>query len=330
LERAVPELVRETLRRIGYGEPDTGFDVDGATVDVRIGRQSVEIQDQVHRADGDVGAGDQGLMFGYATDETPERMPLALALAHQLVARQAEVRRSGEVQGLGPDAKSQVSVRYEGDRPAGLTTIVLASQHSPRWALGDLRRALTEHVVRPCVEARGLSLDGVEVLVNHAGPFTAGGPAADTGLTGRKIIVDTYGGSCPHGGGAFSGKDPTKVDRSAAYVARWMARHVVEAQLAGRVTIQLAYAIGGVQPVSVHVDTHGTGRVPDPAISEALHATFDLSPAGILTGLNLRRPIYGPTAAYGHFGRRGPSFPWEDTPRLHDLNERLRAQGATR
>ena len=330
LRRDLPELARQRLRAIGYGEPGSGFAVETADVQIRLTLQSTEIRNQVARTDGQIGAGDQGLMFGYASNETPERLPLPIALAHRLLRRHAEVRRT-LLTTLGPDAKSQVTVRYEDGKPVALDTIVVATQHSCDIDLDTLKREVIRHIIEPCVQGEW-SLDGVKLLVNHAGTFTKGGPEADTGLTGRKIIVDTYGGSCPHGGGAFSGKDATKVDRSAAYAARWLANHIVDAELAERVTVQLAYAIGSLVPVSVYVDTHGTGTVSDEVLARALPEVFDLSPGGIIEALNLRQPIFAATAAYGHFGRRGEGFAWEETPRtkaLLEATQRLTASTAS-
>jgi len=317
LRRDLPALVRERLRAIGYTDARSGFAVDAADIQIRLTLQSQEIRDQVARGDGQIGAGDQGLMFGYATRETPERLPLPIALAHRLLRRHAEVRRQTLTE-LGPDAKSQVTVRYEDGRPVGLDTIVIATQHGANVGLDTLRRDVIRHIIEPCVQGRW-SLDGVRILVNHAGSFIKGGPAADTGLTGRKIIVDTYGGSCPHGGGAFSGKDATKVDRSAAYAARWVANHIVEAELAERVTVQLSYAIGSLKPVSVYVTTHGTGTVSDAILARVIPEVFDLSPGGIISALDLRRPVFTQTAAYGHFGRQGDAFTWEKTPHVDTL-----------
>ncbi|MGB0590198.1 MAG: methionine adenosyltransferase [Myxococcota bacterium] len=319
LKRDLPDLVRARLRKIGYDQAGSGFPVQSADIQVRLTLQSAEIANQVARDDGQIGAGDQGLMFGYATRETPERLPLPIALAHRLLRRHAEVRRAG-LTDLRPDAKSQVSVRYEDGQPVAIDTIVVATQHSDEITLKALREQVNEHIIAPCV-GRDWSLDETRILINHAGSFTKGGPEADTGLTGRKIIVDTYGGSCPHGGGAFSGKDATKVDRSAAYAARWLAKHIVEAELAERVTVQLAYAIGSLAPVSIYVDTHGTGAVSDETLAEALPRVFDLSPGGIIDALQLRRPIYAETAAYGHFGREGEGFTWEKTPHVDALKE---------
>ena len=323
LEALIPDLVRQTLRDIGYHDESSGIDVDRADVQVRLGRQSPEIEHQVAADGQDTGAGDQGLMFGYATDETPQRIGAPLALSHELMKRHGSVRRNNTIEGLGADAKAQVTFRYEDDGPAGLHTIVLASQHADGWDLADLRRVLREHIIEPAVEEAGYSMDGARVLINQGGSFVVGGPAADTGLTGRKIVVDTYGGACPHGGGAFSGKDPTKVDRSAAYAARWLARHLVDAELARRVTIQLAYVIGGLQPLSVRVDSHGSGRFDDDDLRKAVEDVFDLSPRGIIDALDLRRPIYAQTASLGHFGRTDVTLPWERCDRLGSLRAAL-------
>ena len=321
LKRDLPELVRARLIEIGYEGKGSGFPSESADIQVRLSLQSPEIADQVARQDGQIGAGDQGLMFGYATRETPERLPLPIALAHRLLRRHAEVRRT-QLPKLRPDAKSQVSVRYEEGKPVAIDTIVVATQHSEDITLEELRKEVHEQIIAPCI-GEDWSLEGTRILINHAGSFTKGGPEADTGLTGRKIIVDTYGGSCPHGGGAFSGKDATKVDRSAAYAARWLAKHIVEAELAERVTVQLAYAIGSLAPVSIYVDTHGTGRVSDETLADALPRVFDLSPGGIIDALKLRRPIFAETAAYGHFGREGEGFTWEKTPHVDALKAAL-------
>ncbi len=319
LQADLPEVARRTLAQIGYDSPETGFDARDAQVFFRIGAQSAEINAQVDRTDGAIGAGDQGLMFGYASDETATRMPLPSALSHALLERLTALRKSGELPWLLPDAKSQVTVRYEGIEPVGVDTVVLASQHRDSVSLDTLRATLEERVVVPVLAAHGYGPEGVRILVNHAGSFVHGGPAADTGLTGRKIIVDTYGGSCPHGGGAFSGKDPSKVDRSAAYAARWVANHVVAGGWARRAQVQLAYAIGSLEPVSIRVDTLGTGTVPDTVLAQAVSKAFDLSPGGIIEALELKQPRYQQTAHLGHFGRSGAAFTWESTPRLDAL-----------
>jgi S-adenosylmethionine synthetase len=313
-------LVRNTLREIGYTSVADGIDPDRCEIRIAFNHQSAHIEQGVDREDGEIGAGDQGLMFGHASDETPELMPLAISLAHRLVRRQAEVRKSGKLPWLRPDAKSQVSVRYIDGQPVAVEKVVLSTQHSPDISTDALRKAVLLEIIDPIIPAqlRGATY---QVLINPTGRFEIGGPNGDTGLTGRKIIVDSYGGSCPHGGGAFSGKDPSKVDRSGAYMARYIAKNVVAAKLARRCTVQLAYAIGVVDPVSVLVDTHGTGIVGDEALVAAVEATFDLTPRGIIEALNLCRPIYRHTAAYGHFGRTDLDCSWERT----DASEILRA-----
>lgn len=311
-------LVRQTLRDIGYTSLEDGINPNRCEIRIAFNHQSEHINQGVDRADGELGAGDQGLMFGYACDETPELMPLPLSLAHRLVQRQAALRKSGQFPWLRPDAKSQVSVRYVDGCPTAVEKVVLSTQHAPGISTDELREVVRREIVDPVIP-ESLRGNDYEVLINPTGRFEIGGPNGDTGLTGRKIIVDTYGGSCPHGGGAFSGKDPSKVDRSAAYMARYVAKNIVAAGLAKRCTVQLAYAIGVVAPVSVFVDTHGTGGVDDAALELAVRATFDLSPRGIMDTLALRRPIYQNTAAYGHFGRELPEFTWERTDRTGAL-----------
>jgi S-adenosylmethionine synthetase len=304
------EIARQVLRDIGYRDASTGIDPDQCEVQVRFNHQSIQINKGVERADGVIGAGDQGLMFGYACTETPDLMPYPIWLSHRLMERQAQLRKSGSMPWLRPDAKSQVSVRYAGHRVAGIENVVISTQieHGldPAW----VTREVTREIIDPLIP-HDLRAADFRIWVNPAGPFEIGGPHGDTGLTGRKIIVDTYGGACPHGGGAFSGKDPTKVDRSAAYMARHIAKNVVAAGLAERCTLQIAYAIGVAEPVSLLVDTHGTGLVADQVLEQGIGKVFDLTPRGIIETLNLRRPIYRRTAAYGHFGRQG--FSWEDT-----------------
>ncbi len=324
LNDAAPGIARETLRAIGY-DASCGFDADRCEVKLSLSEQSPHIAQGVSRAGGEIGAGDQGLMFGYACDETPQLMPLAITLAHALVRRQAELRRSGELPWLRPDAKSQVTVRYRGATPVTVEKVVLSTQHDPQIDSRTLEAQVVEKIIEPVVPV-ALRARDIQYLVNPTGRFETGGPRGDTGLTGRKIIVDTYGGSCPHGGGAFSGKDPTKVDRSAAYAARQVAKTVVAAGLAARCTVQLAYAIGRAEPLSVYVDTHGSGTAPDEVIERSVMELFDLRPAAIIARLNLRRPIYRATSAYGHFGRN--EFPWEQTPlaaRLREAAGRLAA-----
>jgi S-adenosylmethionine synthetase len=311
-------MVREKIRSIGYG--DAAYDIDPDTCDVKISfnHQSADISIGVDRADGETGAGDQGLMFGYACDETPQKMPLPIDLAHRLMRRHAEVRRSGSLPWLRPDAKSQVTVRYEGFRPVGIDTVVLSTQHDRSVTTEELRQAVTSEIIDPLVPA-SMRLPEFRVLINPTGRFEVGGPKGDTGLTGRKIIVDTYGGSCAHGGGAFSGKDPSKVDRSAAYMARYIARNIVAAGLARRCNIQLAYAIGVTEPVSVLVDTQRTGTVADDVLERLVRKVFSLTPSGIIRSLDLLRPRYAPIAAYGHFGRDDLDLPWEREDKVEEL-----------
>ena len=316
LKQHAEDIARQVLRDIGYRDAASGIDPDHCEVQVRFNHQSPQINQGVELAGGVIGAGDQGLMFGYACDETPDLMPYPIWLSHRLVERQAALRKSGALPWLRPDAKSQVTAVYRGHEVVGVKTIVLSTQHDPSIDNETLHAAVIEQIVLPLVP-EALRMPGFNILVNPTGRFEIGGPNGDTGLTGRKIIVDSYGGSCPHGGGAFSGKDPTKVDRSAAYMARYVAKNVVAAALAKRCTVQLAYAIGVAEPVSVLVDTHGTGQVADELLEAAVLATFDLTPRGIIEALDLRRPIYRKTAAYGHFGRAG--FSWEAT----DAAERL-------
>ncbi|HEX7454953.1 MAG TPA: methionine adenosyltransferase [Gallionella sp.] len=304
------KIVRQVIRDIGYTSKEDGIDPDKCEVRIAFNRQSVHINQGVDRADGEIGAGDQGLMFGYACDETPELMPLALSLAHKLVRKQAELRKSGALPWLRPDAKSQVSVRYVDGKPVAVENVVLSTQHSPEISTDALREAVRREIIDAIIPVE-LRSANFEVLINPTGRFEVGGPNGDTGLTGRKIIVDTYGGSCPHGGGAFSGKDPSKVDRSAAYMARYIAKNIVEAGLATKCLVQLAYAIGVVEPVSVMVDTYGTGTRSDDELEVLIRQNFKLTPKGIIDSLDLQRPIYAQTAAYGHFGR--DSFPWETT-----------------
>ncbi len=315
-------LARQVLREAGYTDAESGIDPDRCEVQVRFNRQSAHINQGVDRADGEIGAGDQGLMFGHATDETPDLMPYPFWLANQLVLRQAESRKSGELPWLRPDAKSQVTLRYDGGRAVGIEKLVLSTQHAPEVRTTDLRAAVMERIIRPVLPA-DLDSSRMTVLINPTGRFEIGGPNGDTGVTGRKIVADTYGGACPHGGGAFSGKDPSKVDRSAAYMARHIAKHVVAAGLARRCTVQLAYAIGVAEPMSLYVDTHGTGRVDEGKLEEAVRQVFRLTPRGIIESLDLRRPIYRQTAAYGHFGRDEPDFAWERTDRADILKNLL-------
>ncbi|MFU2489883.1 methionine adenosyltransferase [Thauera sp. WH-1] len=310
IETAAESIVRKTLADIGYTDAATGIDPRRCEIRIAFNHQSSEIGQGVDRADGELGAGDQGLMFGYACDETPELMPLAISFAHRLVRRQAELRKSGALPWLRPDAKSQVTVRYEGGRPVAVEKVALSTQHAESIDTDTLRAEVLRHIIEPVVP-RELRSPGFEALINPTGRFTVGGPKGDTGLTGRKIIVDTYGGACPHGGGAFSGKDPSKVDRSAAYMARHIAKSLVAGGLARRCLVQLAYAIGVVEPVSVMVDTYGTGSRPDEELEALVRERFRLTPKGIIESLGLERPIYAQTASYGHFGRTDVELPWE-------------------
>jgi S-adenosylmethionine synthetase len=311
-------IVRQTAREIGYHDPLIGFDADTCEVHTYLGQQSADIARGVDQANGEVGAGDQGLMFGYATIETPELMPLPIRLAHRLVQKQAEVRKSGLLPWLRPDAKSQVSVRYKDKRPVAVEKVVLSTQHAHDVENKELREGVIAEIIERVIPAE-LRSKTIEYLVNPTGRFEIGGPVGDTGLTGRKIIVDTYGGSCPHGGGAFSGKDPTKVDRSAAYTARYIAKNIVAAGLADHCTVQLAYVIGVVEPFSLMVNIHSGGKVSEEAIEKAVRSVFRLTPAGMIKMLDLRRPIYKQTAAYGHFGRELPDFTWEKTDKVDEL-----------
>jgi S-adenosylmethionine synthetase len=307
------QVARNTLREIGYDNTDYGIDYKGCAVLVAYDKQSPDIAQGVDKAhdDGlDQGAGDQGLMFGYACDETPELMPLPIYLSHRLVERQSQLRRDGRLNWLRPDAKSQVTLRYVNGKPDSIDTVVLSTQHSADIPLEQLRESVIEEIIKP-VLPKNLIKGDIKYLVNPTGRFVIGGPQGDCGLTGRKIIVDTYGGAAPHGGGAFSGKDPSKVDRSAAYAGRYVAKNVVAAGLASKCLIQISYAIGVARPTSVMVSTFGTGKIPDEQIAKLVSEHFDLRPKGIVKMLDLLRPIYKKTAAYGHFGREEPEFTWE-------------------
>ncbi|MEV0952572.1 methionine adenosyltransferase [Promicromonospora sp. NPDC050249] len=327
----IPQIVRDVVRGIGYTSSTIGFDADSCGVSVSIGQQSPDIAQGVDKAlemrddtsDLDPldaqGAGDQGLMFGYASDETPSLMPVAGWLAHRLSERLAAVRKSGEVLGLRPDGKTQVTVGYDGDSPVAVDTVVLSTQHDADVLQEKLHAEVAEHVIAPVLESAGLEWSGAKKFVNPTGKFVIGGPQGDAGLTGRKIIVDTYGGMARHGGGAFSGKDPSKVDRSAAYAMRWVAKNVVAAGLARRCEAQVAYAIGKAHPVGLYVETFGTETVPVERITAAIREVFDLRPAAIVRDLDLLRPIYRATSTYGHFGRDLPDFTWERTNRVEDL-----------
>jgi len=323
----VNELVRQTVLRIGYDSSEKGFDGNSCGVSVSIGQQSQDIavgvdhalEERIAKSSDPLdlqGAGDQGLMFGYATTDTPELMPLPIAMAHRLAQKLSEVRKSGLLDYLRPDGKTQVTIEYDGDKPVRLDTVVISSQHAAHVDLDKtLSPDIQKHVIQPIVDSFEIPCDGVRILVNPTGRFVIGGPMGDAGLTGRKIIVDTYGGMARHGGGAFSGKDPSKVDRSAAYAMRWVAKNVVAAGLASRCEVQVAYAIGKAQPVGLFVETFGTEFVPVSQISDAVLATFDLRPAAIIRDLDLLRPIYAKTSSYGHFGRELPEFNWEKTDR---------------
>jgi S-adenosylmethionine synthetase len=315
----IEELVRSTVRGIGYTDPECGFTADGCNIHVNLSRQSGDISMGVVTG----GAGDQGLMFGYACDETHELMPFPIMMAHKLCLRLAEVRRKKILDFVRPDGKAQVTVEYEGKTPKRVDAVVVSTQHTDDVAPETLREGVLQCVIKTVIPANMLDAK-TKYHINPTGRFVVGGPVGDSGLTGRKIIVDTYGGSAHHGGGAFSGKDPTKVDRSAAYMARYIAKNIVAAGLAKRVEVQLAYAIGVAEPVSVMVETGGTGRVDNAALVELIRRNFELTPIGIIESLKLRRPIYKKTAAYGHFGRNEPEFSWEST----DVAEKLRAEVA--
>ena len=311
----VPELVRRVVKDIGYVSSDHGFDCHTCGVITAIDKQSADIALGVDKE----GAGDQGLMFGYACRETEELMPLPIMLCHRLVERLSQVRRAGVLPYLRPDGKSQVSVRYRDGRPVGVETVVVSTQHADSVGQDQIRNDIIEHVIRPVVPPALIDADKVVYHINPTGRFVTGGPMGDTGVTGRKIIVDTYGGSCPHGGGAFSGKDPTKVDRSGAYMARHVAKNIVAAGLAAQAQVQVAYAIGVPEPVSIMVRTGGTGTIPEARLEEIVRRQFDFRPRAIIEYLDLRRPIYRKTAAFGHFGRPDPDFTWERTDRVKDL-----------
>jgi len=330
----IPDIVRGTITSIGYTDVNFGFDAQTCAVLTTIDRQSGDIAMGVDRG----GAGDQGMMFGYASDETPSLMPLPIVLAHRLAERLAAVRKAGDLPWLRPDGKTQVSVVYEGAKPVGISKLVVSTQHSDMVDNAELRAGVIAHVVRPVVHDAGFEVPDRDILVNPTGRFVVGGPQGDAGLTGRKIIVDSYGGMARHGGGAFSGKDPSKVDRSATYAMRWVAKNIVAAGLAQRCETQVAYAIGVAEPVSVMIETFGTGTVPQDALEDAVREVFDLTPGGIIQALNLRNPIYRPTAAYGHFGRAPERrrvgdrdvelFTWEHADRVEEL--KVAAERASR
>jgi len=314
------QIVKQVIREIGYTSKEDGIDPDRCEIKIAFNHQSPQINQGVDLAGGEIGAGDQGLMFGYACDETLELMPLAISLAHRLMRKQAELRNSGAFPWLRPDAKSQVSVRYLNGKPIAVEKVVLSTQHSPNITTENLRTLVRKEIVDAVIPAE-LRSSNFEVLINPTGRFEIGGPNGDAGLTGRKIIVDTYGGSCPHGGGAFSGKDPSKVDRSAAYIARYIAKNIVAAKLASRCLVQIAYAIGVVEPVSLLVDTYGTGTQPDEVLETHVRNVFKLTPKGIIDTLDLKQPIYAKTAAYGHFGRTDVYLPWEKIDRAEALKQ---------
>ncbi|WP_295833150.1 methionine adenosyltransferase [uncultured Microbacterium sp.] len=326
----IPAIVRDVVNRIGYTSSDTGFDGESCGVSVSIGAQSSDIAAGVNKAfeqreRGSVdprdlqGAGDQGIMFGFATNETPQLMPMAAWTAHRIAERLASVRKDGSLPFLRPDGKTQVTLGYEGHVPRTVDSVVLSTQHHPDISQEDLRAEVQAAVIDPVLAETGLELPEVKYYINPAGPFVIGGPKGDAGLTGRKIIIDTYGGASRHGGGAFSGKDPSKVDRSAAYAMRWVAKNAVAAGLADRLEVQIAYAIGKANPVGLYVESFGTAHVADDVIVTAIRDVFDLRPAAIVDQLDLLRPIYAQTATYGHFGRELPDFTWERTDRVEDL-----------
>ena len=337
----IPDIVRGTITSIGYTDANFGFDAQTCAILTTIDRQSADIALGVDKG----GAGDQGMMFGYASDETPSLMPLPIMIAHRLAERLAAVRKTGELPWLRPDGKTQVSVLYEGAKPVGIDKVVVSAQHSDMVDNNELRSGILTHVIRPIVHDSGFDVKDKDVLVNPTGRFVVGGPQGDAGLTGRKIIVDSYGGMARHGGGAFSGKDPSKVDRSATYAMRWVAKNIVAAGLAKRCEVQVAYAIGVAEPVSIMVDAFGTSTIPQDALEGAVREVFDLTPAGIIQALNLRNPIYRPTAAYGHFGRAPEKrrvatgggtkgerevelFTWEHVDRVEEL--KVAAERASR
>ena len=320
----LPAIVRQTIKEIGYNDSAIGFDYKTCAVLTSIDQQSPDISQGVSEGEGlfkEQGAGDQGLMFGFACDETPELMPMPITFAHKLTKKLADVRKNGKLDFLRPDSKSQVSIQYVNDRPTRIDTVVISTQHDPDVSYDDLKAAVIEEVIKPILPGNLIDKE-TRYLINPTGRFVVGGPMGDCGLTGRKIIVDTYGGQGSHGGGAFSGKDPSKVDRSASYMARYIAKNIVAARLASKCEVQLAYAIGVADPVSVMINTFGTGKIPSNQIAEIVRAEFDMRPAAIIQQLDLLRPIYRQTAAYGHFGRELPGFTWEVTDRVDALRSK--------
>lgn len=314
-------IARETIKNIGYNNPRYGFDSEACAVVCAIGKQSPDIAMGVdHREDKDMGAGDQGLMFGYATNETDELMPAPIVYAHRLVRKQSEVRKSGQLEWLRPDAKSQITLRYENDKPVGVECVVLSTQHDPEISQKELQEAVMETIIKPVLPKEWLHKD-TKYFINPTGRFVIGGPVGDCGLTGRKIIVDSYGGMARHGGGCFSGKDPSKVDRSAAYAARYVAKNIVAAGLADRCEVQISYAIGVPQPTSILVETFGTHKIPEKEIAELVRKHFDLRPRAIIEMLDLLNPVYFQTAAYGHFGRNDLKLSWERTDKVNALQK---------
>ncbi len=322
----IQDIARNVIREIGYTDATYGFDYRAAAVLNGLGEQSPDINQGVDLESGEIGAGDQGLMFGYACNETTNLMPLPIDLAHKLTMRLAKVRKDGIISYLRPDGKAQVTVKYVDGKPIGVDTVVVSTQHAPEVSQAQLKEDVIEEVIKAVIP-KALLGDDVKYHINPTGKFVVGGPQGDAGLTGRKIIVDTYGGSCPHGGGAFSGKDPTKVDRSAAYAARYIAKNLVASGACERATIQISYAIGVVQPVSIMVNAHGTAKVEEKKIEKCVKELFDLSPKGIIDKLNLLRPIYRRTAAYGHFGRDVDLFTWERTDKVDEIKSYLGLNG---